>query len=107
MQYYTFELGEHSQDLCTIITPFGKYKYLMLLMGLKCAPCIAHSVMENVLAGIDDMNIYIDGVGAFFPDWDHNIKLLSSISFHLQENGFTINPLKCEWTVIKTDWLCY
>ncbi len=107
MQYYTFELDEYSHDLCTIITPFGKYKYLSLPMGLKCSPDIAQSIMESVLAGIDDADIYIDDVCAFSQTWEHHIKLLHNILHHLSKNGFIINPLKCEWAIKETDWLSY
>jgi hypothetical protein len=79
MQYYTFEIDKESQDLCTIITPFGKYKYLTLPMGLKCSPDIAQAAMENVLSDIEDANIYIDDVGAFSNDWDHHVNLLATI----------------------------
>ena len=58
-------------------------------------------------SGIDDADVYIDDVGAFSKDWDHHIQLLVNILHHLHENGFTINPSKCEWAITETDWLRY
>jgi hypothetical protein len=70
-----FELDKESQDLCNIITPFGKYKYMRLPMRLKCSPDIAQAIMENVLSDIEDADFYIDDVGAFSNDWNHHINL--------------------------------
>ncbi len=107
MQHYTFELDKKNQDFCTIIIPFGKYKYLRLPMGLNCSPDIAQAAMENLLSDIKDADVYIDDVGAFSSNWEHHINLLATILRWLRENGFTINPLKCELAVKETDWLGY
>ena len=76
MQYYTLELDDESKDMCTIVTPFGKYKYNRLSMGLKCSPDFAKEVTENIFCNLEDTDIYIHDVGAFSTSWTSHIKLL-------------------------------
>ena len=52
MDYYTIRLDPGSQDMCTIITPWGKYKYLRLPMGIMCAPDIFQEKMSNLIEGL-------------------------------------------------------
>ncbi|MEM7284021.1 MAG: reverse transcriptase family protein, partial [Pseudomonadota bacterium] len=105
MQYYTFELDDASKELCTIATPFGLYRYKRLPMGISQSPDIPQEIMERVLRAIEDIVIYIDDIGVFSNSWEDHLTQLHCVCTALEQNGFTVNPRKCEWAVQQTDFL--
>ena len=106
MFYYTFELDEESKDLCTIVSPFGKYRYCHLPMGVNQSPDLAQVIIEEVLHDLD-VDAYLDDVGLWTNSWEDHLKILDAVLQCLEENGFRVNPLKCEWAVQETDFLGY
>mmetsp|Transcript_27581 Transcript_27581/g.40549 ORF Transcript_27581/g.40549 Transcript_27581/m.40549 type:complete len:847 (+) Transcript_27581:174-2714(+) len=105
MMYYAMELDDESKELCTIVTPYGKFAYQRLAMGLKCSPDEAQAVITEVLAGLD-IDVYIDDIGLWTNgSFEDHLKAISAVLQRLQDKGFRINPLKCEWAVKETDFL--
>jgi hypothetical protein len=81
------------KDVCTIATPFGKFKYNRLPMGLKCPPDFAQEV-ENIFQEVEDAEAYIDNIGAFSNSLEEHMALLCRILTLLQHNSFIVNPFK-------------
>ena len=100
MKAKTYVPSTHPLESSNIILRFP--------MGLKRAPDIAQETMEQVFSDLqENTEIYIDDIGAFSPTWEHHITLLEKVCKKLQDSGFTVNPLKCEWRVKATYWLGY
>ena len=56
--------------------------------------------MEQTLKNIaDDLEIYIDDIGIFSKSWDNHLIVLDKVCKQLEDKGFSVNPLKCEFGV--------
>lgn len=80
MCYYTFELEEDSQELCTINTPFGKFTYQRLTMGLSCSPDHCQEIMEEIFNDIEECDVFIDDIDNFSNNWEQHLRYVSKHS---------------------------
>ena len=102
MQYCCFELVEESQEICTIATPHGFFRYKRLPMGIKISGDVAQHIMTKILnceCYIGDVGIWTNG------DFNGHVDLVDHVLKRFVANGMKCNPLKCDWAVKGTDFL--
>jgi hypothetical protein len=106
MGYYHIPLDEFSQQLCTMILPWGKYRYIRLPMGIKNSPDIFQMVMSDLLGDLDYARVYIDDIlvtssGTF----DDHLDKLHEVLTRLECAGFRGNVRKCTFAKHELEYL--
>jgi hypothetical protein len=94
--------------MCTIITPWGKYEYQRLPMGLCNAPDIFQEKMSELLSDLDSVQVYRDDIPHVTKgSWEEHLEGMDAILSHPQSKGLKTNAKKSFFGVKKLDCLGY
>ena len=90
--------------LCIIVTLSQPFCYNKVLIGVKISPGYAQARMEEVLRGMESVEVYIDDIAIFSNSWNSHIVVLKEVLKRLEDNGITVNPLKCVTMPVNVNW---
>ena len=108
MGYYTIRLDPGSQDICTIITPWGKYKYLRMPMGISCAPDIFQERMSYLMEGLEFARTYLDDLLCLTKgSFDTHLEHIEEILIRLRNANLKVNASKSTFCRTETNYLGY
>jgi hypothetical protein len=89
-----------------IVTPMSKWRRKHVPMGFIGSTDWVQATMEEIYKYVfDKAELFIGNIGLFHTDRDKHLAMIDLVLTCLKENSFTVNPLKCEWAITKTDWL--
>ena len=77
--FWQIELDDESSKLCTFNTPFGRYRYLRLPFGIKCASELYQSIMSEMIEDIEGAEVIMDDIlvwGTTIEEHDQRLKIV-------------------------------
>ena len=96
-------------DICktAVITPFGLYEFPRTPFGLKTAGQSFQRLMDEILAGIPHVYVYIDDILVASETKEQHIEDLRRLFVTLEANGMVLNRKKCIFGQSQVEFLGY
>ena len=95
--YHHITLGKSSRAKTAFVTPFGKYKFLMVPFGLAQAPAYFQLLMNKVLNGLKFAMTYLDDIIIFSKNESQHLEHLETVFSCLREAGLKMKWSKCDF----------
>ncbi|XP_005092519.1 uncharacterized protein K02A2.6-like [Aplysia californica] len=95
--FWQLALDDDSAKLTTFITLFRRDFYKRLCFGITSAPEIFQRTMQDILAGIDGVECFIDDILLHTDGEEKHDKLKKKVFHRLKEHGVKLNKSKCKF----------
>ena len=103
--YFQLELEESSQELVTITTIQGLYRYTRLPFGVASAPAKFQQVMEDILRDIPGVKVYLDDILVTGKSPEEHWSRVEEVLRRLQAAGVRLQKEKCLFGVPELEFL--
>uniref|UniRef100_A0A3B1K366 Gypsy retrotransposon integrase-like protein 1 n=1 Tax=Astyanax mexicanus TaxID=7994 RepID=A0A3B1K366_ASTMX len=93
--FLQIELDEASSFLTTFNTPIGRFRWLRLPFGVKCAPEIFQRIIDTMLEGIDGATGIMDDILVAAPTVEKHDAILRKVVERATNYNLRLNFNKC------------
>ncbi|KRH92718.1 putative LTR retrotransposon, partial [Pseudoloma neurophilia] len=92
--YYQVAIHPDDMHKTAFVTPFGKYAYKRIPLGLVNPPKYFHNVIVRILNDIPNITIFLDDILIFTNTLDEHEKIIDEILKRFKEKNIIINKEK-------------
>ncbi|UYV80244.1 K02A2.6-like [Cordylochernes scorpioides] len=103
--FWQVPLDKESTNLCTIATPFGRFRFKRLPYGLNSASEVFQRCINNILSGLQGTACYMDDILIYGNTMEEHNRNLETVLRRLEENNIKLNAKKQQIAVNKVNFL--
>ena len=96
---------EESAPYMTLNTHKGLYRTRRLSYGVKTAPAIFQSTMDQILNGIENVMCFIDDILVIGENEEHHLHILEAVLARLKQHNVRLNKSKCQFMRSSVQYL--
>ncbi|XP_064469299.1 uncharacterized protein K02A2.6-like [Ornithodoros turicata] len=103
--FWQIPLDEDSSRICTMSTPYGRYRFTRMPFGICTAPEVFQKAMNDVLEGLPHVQVVMDDIlvwGTDKEDYDQNLQRLLQ---RCREVNLKLNLKKCQFSRTEVKYL--
>ena len=95
--YHQLSMEEDSKPYVTISTHIGLFRYNRMPYGIASGPAIFQKNMEEILSGIEGVQVFIDDIRLTGDSDEQHLERLDKVLEALENNGVKLNNDKCSF----------